>query len=223
MKFEVSQDKHRVQEVLQRIEQKLKASDSLHLEEFEPSQTAVVFVDIIEGFVNIGSLSSNRALNILPYIKTLNENTKGFHKIYFADTHPENCTEFKTYPPHCIEHTKESELVSELVYDQEDENSLLIPKNCTNGFLTEQFQEWLKENPNVDQFIIVGLVTDICVMQFSLTLKAYFDQINKEVQLYVPIEGVETFEVEATDHMAQLMNLFALYNMQMNGIKILKS
>lgn len=223
MKFEVSQNKNRVEEVLQRIEQGLKESQSLDLKSFEPSQTAIVFVDIIEGFVNIGSLSSDRAPAILPYIKKLNEESKGFHKIYFADTHPENCTEFKTYPPHCIVNTKESQLVCELVYDEKDERSHLIAKNCTNGFLTQEFQTWLRENPDVHQFIIVGLVTDICVMQFSLTLKAYFDQINKQAQLYVPIEGVETFEVDATNHMAQLMNLFALYNMQMNGIRIVKS
>jgi len=34
---------------------------------------------------------------------------------------------------------------------------------------------------------------------------------------------VETFDLDATNHYGELMNLFALYNMEMNGVKIYKN
>lgn len=223
MKFEVTNEINRTVEVLGGIEEQLKQAQKLDLSAFDPKRSALVFVDVIEGFVNIGMLSSDRAPAILPFLQKLKEKAQGFHKIYFADTHPESCPEFKTYPPHCVEGTKESELVEELKFDSQDGRSLLIPKNCTNGFLTQEFQTWLEQHPEVNHFIITGLVTDICVMQFALTLKAHFDQENQDAKLYVPIDCVETFELDQTAHMAQMMNLFALYNMQMNGIKIVRA
>lgn len=207
---------------LKNIEDSMRDLPKLELSKFDSQKTAFIFVDVIEGFVNIGNLSTDRAIPILPYIQKLNDDAKGHHRIYFADTHPKYCTEFLTYPEHCIKGTAECDLVKELVYDVEDSKSVHIPKNCTNGFLTHEFQNWLKLNPQVNHFIITGLVTDICVMQFALTLKAYFDQIDQEAKLFIPIEAVETFDISATHHMADLMNLFALYNMRMNGINLMK-
>lgn len=220
MKLNLDQNMDRALKSLENIQASLSELPTLKLSDFDLEHTAVVFVDVVEGFVNVGNLSSDRAPGILPFVEKLNHNAKGAHRIYFADTHPKDCVEFNTYPEHCVEGTVECDLVKELVYDKNDFKSVHIPKNCTNGFLTPAFQNWLKNNPQVNHFIISGLVTDICVMQFTLTLKAYFDQIDKEAKLFVPIEAVETFHIDATNHDADLMNVFALYNMRMNGIHI---
>lgn len=220
MKLNLNQNKDRVWACLKNIETSLENLPVLDLSVLAPERTAIVFVDVIEGFVNVGNLSSERALNILPFVEKLNQQARGYHRIYFADTHSKNCVEFATYPEHCVEGTVECDLVKELVYELNDPKSVHIPKNCTNGFLTEAFQKWLKTHPQVDHFVIVGLVTDICVMQFALTLKAYFDEINEEASLFVPMEAVETFHIDVTNHDANLMNAFALYNMRMNGIHI---
>lgn len=220
MKLNLNRNKEQVWACLQNIETSLKELPDLDLFDLEPQHSAIVFVDVIEGFVNVGNLSSERALDILPFVEKLNRQAKGYHRIYFADTHPKNCVEFSTYPEHCVKGTVECDLVKELVYELNDPKSIHIPKNCTNGFLTVEFQNWLKTHPQVDNFIIAGLVTDICVMQFALTLKAYFDEINEEANLFIPVEAVETFHIDVTNHDAHLMNLFALYNMRMNGIHI---
>ena len=81
------------------------------------------------------------------------------------------------------------------------------------------FQEWLKKYENeVDNFIVSGCVTDICVLQFTLSLRAYFNENNKDKRIIVPMDCVETYEVGSHD--GNLMNLFALYNMHINGIEV---
>ena len=68
----------------------------------------------------------------------------------------------------------------------------------------------------------MGDVTDICVFNFVNTLKAYFNEWNVKARVIVPIKGIETFQLDATYHDAELMNLFALYNMRMNGIEVVE-
>ena len=82
------------------------------------------------------------------------------------------------------------------------------------------FQTWLTAHPEVVNFVITGLVTDICVLNFSLTLKSYFNEKNIVSRLMLPLTTVETFDLPATNHQAELMNTVALYQMQMNGIEL---
>lgn len=201
------------------IEEGWKTLPKLSIEELEPEKTAIVFVDVIEGFVNIGPLSSDRALTILDDVKRLNERSKDFHKIYFVDCHTQDSTEFSAYVPHCLQGTKEAELVKELVVEDSD-RARVIYKNCTNGFMAKGFQEWLAQHKEVTNFVITGLVTDICVMTFALTLKTYFNEQNISSRLMLPLSAVETFDLPMTNHQAEMMNVFAVYNMQMNGIEV---
>ncbi len=217
MKLELYKNMEKAVEGLLGIEEGFKLLPKLNLDDYNKNNTAIIFVDVIEGFVNEGALSSPRALNILPYVEKLSQ-AKGFKKLYFADCHPENATEFNSYPPHCVNTTNEPNLVKELAFNKDMDT--LVEKNCTNGFHAPKFREWLKANENISNFIVVGLVTDICVMQFALSLKTYFDEINGIANVIVPLEAVETYTIEATNHNGELMNTFALYNMQMNGIKL---
>ena len=217
MKLELYKNMEKAVESLLNIEESFKALPNLNLDSFKKEDTAIIFVDVIEGFVNEGALSSPRALNILPYVEQLSK-AEGFKKLYFADCHPADASEFNSYPPHCINTTNEPALVKELAFNKDVDT--LVEKNSTNGFHALKFKEWLKSNKNIVNFIVVGLVTDICVMQFALTLKSYFDELNGIAKIIVPIEAVETYTIDETNHNGELMNTFALYNMQMNGIKL---
>lgn len=219
MKRNLMQKREEAMLSLLAIEEAWQDLPALKLSDLDPKATAVVFVDVIEGFVNIGPLSSDRALDIIEPVKELNEKTKGWPKIYFRDCHTGDSTEFSAYVPHCLAGTAETELIKELVADK-GENSHQIFKNCTNGFMAEGFQNWLAAHPEITNFIITGLVTDICVMTFALTLKTYFNEKNIVSRLMVPLSTVETFDLPLTNHQAELMNTFAIYNMQMNGIEI---
>ena len=219
-KFEISLCKDETLATLLRIE-----DDLLSLHEFDSSlydknHTAIIFMDVLSGFVTEGNLSSDRALVILDALKTLDEQTEGFSKVYFADHHTKDSVEFGAYPPHCIVGTPETEFA--IKFDTDHPKSIIVAKNSVNGFLAPAFSEWLALHDHIKNFIVVGLVTDICVMNFSLTLKAYLNQWNIHASVIIPMSMIETFDLPATNHLAPLMNLFALYNMKMNGIILTK-
>lgn len=191
------------------------------IENFRKDETVIIHVDIINGFLRDGALSSTIVNGITDYIVELNNRMENFNKIFFVDEHEENAKEFKAFPGHCIKGTIESEIIPELIPFIK-ETDIVIPKNCTNGFVAPKFTDWLENNKNIKDFIVIGDVTDICVMQFALTLNAYLNQWNMQSRIIIPTKGVDTFELEATNHGALMMNLFALYNMKMNGVEIVK-
>ncbi|HEY8364861.1 MAG TPA: isochorismatase family protein, partial [Haloplasmataceae bacterium] len=96
----------------------------------------------------------------------------------------------------------------------------LFEKNSTNGFLEPKFQEWLSINKDITNFIIVGCCTDICILQFALTLKTHFNRLNKESRIIVPINAVNTYDGGLHD--GELMHIMALYNMMINNIELVK-
>lgn len=203
---------------LETIKRDLDGLEDLDLSQLDASRTVLIHVDIIEGFVNFGALHSKDARGILPFVVDLNEKMKNSKKIFIIDRHPEAAVEFKAYPPHCIEGGGEDELVQEIFpYSQ---NSLVLGKNSTNLFHAKAFQKFLVDNPQIENFIFVGLVSDICILQATLSLRSYFNEYNMDKRLMVLVKGVDTFDLKETNHPRGLHNLFSLYNMKMNGIEL---
>jgi nicotinamidase-related amidase len=206
-------------EALKKIENDLKRKN-IELSEFDKDKTVLIVIDMVNGFVYSGPLSSPRVAGIVNNIVELNEKTNGFKKVFFMDSHEENSKEFCSFPLHCIKGSHEAELIPELKKDvSEGPDTLYIHKNSTNGFYSNIFKQWLEKNMDeVDNYIITGCVTDICVLQFVLSLKAYFNENNKSKRIVVPKDCVETYD--GGSHDGDLMNLFALYNMHTSGIEI---
>jgi nicotinamidase-related amidase len=138
-----------------------------------------------------------------------------FAKLAFADHHTNASPEFEAYPVHCMIGTHEGEIVDEL---KEIGGYTLIPKNSTNGFLEPEFQNWLKENEHIDTFIVTGDCTDICIQQFVITLKTWFNMQNKKSRVIVPVNAVDTYDFDLHD--GDLVHVMALYNMMINGIEV---
>ena len=180
--------------------------------------TALVIVDMVNGFLTEGVLSSPRSLSVLPECEQLLKLFKKNHLpcIVFADCHEPDCIEFNSFPPHCIKRTSESEIAPSL---QEIGGYLKIEKNSTNGFLTPEFQEFFNAHQELEQIIVCGVCTDICVMQFCLTLKTYCNQQNRKLEVIVPMNAVETYD--APNHHADIMQSAALDIMAQAGIKII--
>ncbi len=196
---------------------------TIELDSLNKDSSALLVVDMIVGFVYSGIMSSPRVASIVNNITELNEKLQGCKKVFFLDAHEEDAQEFNSYPAHCVIGTEEAELIPELrtAYSEGDETAYVY-KNSTNGFLSGEFQKWLEENEDeVDNYIITGCVTDICVMQFALSLKAYFNENNKNKRVIVPVNSVETYD--GGSHDGDMMNLFALYNMHINGIEIVEN
>lgn len=197
----------------------LDSRPKLSLSELHADRTALVVVDVINGFAKEGALASSRVAEIVPHVRELmkKSSAQGIVTVAFADCHTSNATEFESFPPHCLENSPESQLVDEL----QNLEYILIEKNSTNGFHVPKFKSFLEGNPQLDTFIVCGDCTDICVLNFCLTLKTYYHQLNKPCKVFVPTDCVETYD--APSHSADLMNLVSLKLMENAGIKVIST
>lgn len=193
---------------------------TLQLEDLKGKKTALVIVDMINGFTREGALKSARVEELIPEIVEISKKCDKLEitKLAFADYHTAVSPEFDAYPEHCIAGTYESQIVDEI---KEIGRYTLIPKNSTNGFLENEFQKWLEENQHIDTFIVTGDCTDICIQQFAITLKTWFNKQNKNVRVIVPQTAVETYDLGM--HNGDLSNVMALYNMIINGVEVVKT
>ncbi len=202
---------------LKAIANNLSKLPTAKLNDFDKENTLIIHVDIVNGFVKFGALSSEHVLNMLPNVVELNEKTLDYNKVFILDSHDKNAEEFKTYPPHCIIGTKEDELVDELV--KYTKGNTIIRKNSTNAIHVEELVHIIDNNKYYN-FIVIGDVTDICVMQFALALKTYKNEKNMESRVVVPYSMIDTFDNKALQHDRMLMNIFGLYNMIQSGIEV---
>lgn len=202
---------------LEKIYDTIKNSKEMELSELKGENSAIVIMDMVNGFIREGALSSKRVERIIPYVKDIAKKMKekGSKVLAFRDCHLEDSVEFIDYPVHCVKDTSEVEIIDELKSIDFD---VIIDKNSVNGFVEEKFQTWLHENDEINNFLIVGDCTDICVMNFALTLKCYFNSKDINSRIIVPIDGVETFDSE--EHNGDFMNLNSLFIMKNNGIEI---
>ena len=183
--------------------------------------TVIIVIDMVKGFCTEGILSSNRANSIVDPILNLLNNMKDSNKIFFLDRHTKDSVELNSYPNHCILGTIEEELIEELKdFCKYDNKSVFIKKNSINGFHTDEFKNWLKNNNNIKNFIVVGVCTDICVETFVISLKTYFNEYNINKNIYVPVNCIETFDSE--NHNANIMNIISINKMKSNGINVVK-
>ena len=82
-----------------------------------PEQTAVFSADMVVGFCSQGSLASPRVASLVPKVVELFQRaySAGVRKFVLAqDTHHEDAPEFRSFPPHCVRGTEESQTIPEL-------------------------------------------------------------------------------------------------------------
>lgn len=194
---------------------------ALCLSEINLNETAVIVVDLVNGFVNRGAFASDRVKAVIPNVETLLKKTHTCKKVFFRDAHTNDSTELNVYPIHCIRGSKEEEIIHELIPYTKQAHSIVIDKNSTNGFLTKEFQQWLNKNSHITNFIVIGCAADICVSDFAKTLKCFFCQNNAEKKIFIPKDCVETYDYGA--HNGDIMKTFSLYSMHLAGIKIVET
>lgn len=206
-------------EILEEIFNVMAKLPAVRLKDLKGEETVFVIVDMVNGFARDGVLKSPRVEGLIAEITKLSNGCDQLQisKLAFADCHTMASPEFDSYPVHCVEGTNEGEIVDEI---KEIGGYILIPKNSTNGFLEEGFQKWLDENQQINTFIVTGDCTDICVQQFAVTIKTWFNMKNKKSRIIVPVNAVETYDLGFHD--GDLMNMMALYNMMTNGIEIVR-
>ena len=184
-------------------------------------KSCLVIIDMINGFIFEGSLSDpwiNRCTKpIVKLVQTFIDNKQPI--LAFCDSHSENSCEFESFPLHCLSDTSESELINAL--KPYASNMKILLKNSTNGFVQPEFENWFKQILPLDKMIITGCCTDICVLQFALSVKGYINQHNLTTEIVIPRNCTETFET--SDHNRKQFNEMA-YTLMINaGIKVVEN
>lgn len=177
-------------------------------------QDPVLFVvDMVNGFIKEGSLHDEAIMEITTSIQQLLDRL-ACRSIFVRDFHSAAAREFIAYPSHCVAKTSESEIIEELqayVHCQ-------FYKNSTNTFVSPDFQNFLPEIEKYKDIIITGCCTDLCILQFALSLNSWLNEHNKkENRILLPIDCVETYHIPDV-HDAKMWNQFAIENMAANGI-----
>ena len=164
----------------------------VELTTFDLSGRAVglVIVDEVNGFCTVG------AGNLAPpepdeRIAAMVSRTDGLARRFaeqrwpimaFLDTHEPGKPE-PPYPPHCERGTGEENFVPELAWLEDHGDVQLLRKDCINGFVGgieasfrgghgmshNRVVDWINGH-RLDSVVAVGICTDICVMDFVLTL-----------------------------------------------------
>ena len=150
----------------------------------------VFVVDMINGFCKRGALANPKAMEMVPLLHDFLENFDG-EKIEARDAHTEDSVEFLIYPIHALKDDYESEGIDEL--KDVLSGAKIFYKNSTDLTVILGFIEYiLKEKPN--EITITGCCTDICIMQYALTLKALFNQYNIACDIIIYENLVDTYD-----------------------------
>ena len=184
----------------------------------EELQELLIIVDMINGFIKEGNMADETINHITPKIIELIKKTieKNEGVAFIRDSHEKNSTEFKKFPEHCLANTSESELIEELKqYEQYGET---YKKNSTSTMFAKNFMKDLEEMKKLEKVMITGCCTDICIMNLAIPLVNYFDELNRNIEVEVIEDAVETYD--APYHNRKEYNEISLKLMKQAGVKI---
>jgi len=198
----------------------------------DPTQVALLSVDLVKGFCCQGPLASPRVQTIVPAAADLFRRAydRGVrHFLLSQDTHDARTPEFAAFPPHALAGSSESETVDELKALPFSDRFVVIAKNSLSTSIGTEFDDWLDAHPEVVTFIVVGDCTDLCVYQAAMYLRLRANALGLgEVRVIVPADCVQTYDVPvemtaqpgALPHDGDLLHRLFLYHMALNGVEV---
>ncbi|HBL54823.1 MAG: isochorismatase family protein [SAR324 cluster bacterium] len=209
----------------------------------------LIIVDEVNGFATVGAgnlapQTPNEQVSMM--VAETDRLARAFTKqkmpvLALLDTHDPGKPE-PPYPPHCERGTGEEDLVPELKWLENDPQATLVRKDCINGFIgafqqdgTNAVIDWVMEN-QLTNVLVVGICTDICVMDFVLTLLSARNHEMlpglKEVLVYdkgcstydLPRSVVEEIGLPASaSHPQEITHYMGLYFMASRGAQLIDS
>jgi len=172
--------------------------------ELDPAKTALIIVDMQNDFVEPdGSLVVPAAKASVTHIRSLLERARaaGTRIAYTQDTAFPGDREFEIWPEHCLVNTHGWLIVNDLL---PRENELVCVKNRYDGFYGTWLEHFLDKVWRVDIVIIVGTVSNICVLHTAASagLRWY--------HVVVPADGISA--LTEFDQALTLRQVSSLYN-----------
>ena len=163
---------------------------------------------MLRGFLEEGHslFIGERGRRIIDPIKKLLEKNKSLPVFFLCDEHDPDDEEFKSFPPHCLKGSLEAKLIPEL----ENYPGEIIPKKHFSGFYETGLDEKLKAL-GIEKLIIVGVLTDICVLHTAADARKYGYQVE------IPADCVFTPDTEANRF--ALKHLSEVLGARVTGLK----
>lgn len=196
-----------------------------------PQKTALIAVDLTNGFCHKGNLASKSVAEIIPDsvdLFKLADSKKVSKFLLIQDAHHPEASEFATYPPHCIKGSQEAETIPQLLQLSFSSRFEILEKNSISSSSGTALDSWILHNKNIDTFLIAGDCTDICVYLLAIHLKTSADAINLKRKIIIPANCVATYdlgikkarELGSVPHDAETLHKIFLYQMMLNGMEV---
>lgn len=154
--------------------------------ELGSKKTAVIVVDMQNDFVKEGgSLLVPSAKGTIANISKLIDRArkKKIKVLYTQDTHFDGDKEWTIWPKHCKKGTEGWQIIDEL---KPEKDELVFEKNRYDGFYGTNLDHYLKHVWNIQNLVIVGTVSSICVLHTAASagLRWY--------NIVVPADGISS-------------------------------
>lgn len=145
--------------------------------------TGLVIVDEVNGFATVGCGPLAPAHENAAVTRMVTETDRLAHDfaardwpvLAFLDSHEPGKAE-PPYPPHCEIGTGQENLIPALTWLERCPQAELMRKDCINGYIGAErldggntVRDWIAKH-RLERIVVVGICTDICVMDFVLTL-----------------------------------------------------
>lgn len=126
----------------------------------DPMGRAVLVIDMLNEFVH-GKFGGERTQAVVPCIERLLEHARknSIPVIYIKDAHSEDDKELEIWGMHAMKGTEEAQIIPELAPQPDD----YVLEKTTYFVFHETGLDDLLKGIDVDEVIITGLLTDICV------------------------------------------------------------
>lgn len=201
-----------------------KDAGMLPMSELDPDATALVSVDVIEGFTRLGPLASPRVTGIIDNVADLVRKLSAHgvppsHIAFVQDAHPEDAQEFRSYPPHCVRGGDQAEAAHELQALPGWASYRHFEKNSIASHTSEAFNRWLA-SLEVESIIAVGDVTDLCLYTLALHLQVRNQAEGMNQRIIVPENCVQTWD--APDHPGDFYHAVFLHQLARNGVQVVE-
>lgn len=199
----------------------------------QPARTALLTIDMLNGFCYEGNLSSPRAAACVQPIASLFQRAYELgvrNFVSIQEWHSEHAEEFKAYGEHCVRDTREAQLVPEIAALPFARTIEVVHKNSLHTIVETTMQQWLENHSLVDTFIVTGVCTDLCAYDLALDLKLRANSRDIPRRVIVPANCVNTYDlpvdaaqkIGALPHDGDLAHAYFLYMMALNKIEVVK-
>ena len=194
------------------LERKISSTKVLSWCEKNLARYAILVLDMLNDFIK-GSLKCERALEIIPNIRTLLDFARNAQIpiFYCVDEHlPTDRYELDLWGPHAMKGTVGQQIIEEL---KPLKNDSVITKRTYSAFDRTNLDRALTsayDGKGVNTIIITGLHTHICAKHTS------YDAFTRGLKIVIAEDGVQAFSEE--EHLSAIEYIRKIYGADIQKI-----